>query len=180
MASIALFHSVLGVRPGIRDAADRLRADGHQVLVVDQFDGRVFDDYDEAGRHTEQIGFPELMRRALDAVAGLPDGFVAAGFSNGAGMAEHVATERRCGSAPVQVHATIGDPMRHQEWYDAFAAEVSASGAGLEVFDYRGDGHLFTDPDLPEEYDAAAAALAWERALAFCRSVDAATGVPGT
>ena len=45
MASIALFHSVLGVRPGVLDAAARLRAAGHEVLVGDQYGGRVFDDY---------------------------------------------------------------------------------------------------------------------------------------
>ena len=36
MAQVALFHSVLGVRPGIHEAATRLRAAGHDVLVVDQ------------------------------------------------------------------------------------------------------------------------------------------------
>jgi dienelactone hydrolase len=55
MAHIALFHSVLGVRPGVTDAAARLRAAGHRVLVVDQYGGRVFDDYDEAGRFAAQI-----------------------------------------------------------------------------------------------------------------------------
>jgi dienelactone hydrolase len=192
MTSIALFHSVLGVRQGILETAAGLRADGHEVLVVDQFDGRVFDDYEEAGRHTDDIGFPELMRRALKAVEGLPDGFVAAGFSNGAGMAEYVATQRSCAGAlllsgalppamlgatgwpahtPVQLHYSIGDPARHQEWIDALAADVRASGAGFEQFDYPGAGHLFTDPSLPDEYDARSAALLRERALAFCRSV---------
>ena len=41
-----------------------------------------------------------------------------------------------------------------------------AEGA-VEVFRYPGSGHLFTDPSLPEEYDAEAAELAWQRALAF-------------
>jgi dienelactone hydrolase len=99
MAEIALFHSALGVRPGITDAAERLRADGHDVLVVDQYEGRVFDDQAEAGWFVEELGFPELMRRAEAAVAGLADGFLVAGFSNGAGMAEHLATRRRCGGA---------------------------------------------------------------------------------
>jgi dienelactone hydrolase len=192
MTQIALFHSALGVRAGILDAADRLRADGHDVLVVDQLGGRVFDDYTEAGQYTEQIGFPELMRRALEAVEGLPDGFVAAGFSNGAGMAEYVATQRRCGGAllfsgalplamlgapgwpegtPVQLHYTTGDPFRPQEWIDALAAAVRGGGAPIELFDYPGSGHLFTDPSRPAEYDPGAAALAWERALTFCRSV---------
>jgi dienelactone hydrolase len=86
MTSIALFHSALGVRPGISEAADRLRAAGHQVSVVDQYDGLVFDDYAKGSAYTEQVGFPALMQAALDGVSELPDGFVAAGFSNGAGM----------------------------------------------------------------------------------------------
>ncbi|MDQ2849142.1 MAG: dienelactone hydrolase, partial [Actinomycetota bacterium] len=92
MADIVLFHSVLGVRPGIHEAAHRLRAEGHDVVVVDQYGGRVFDDYEEAGEFADSIGFPALMRIAEDAVNGVPDGFIAAGFSNGGGMAEFVAT----------------------------------------------------------------------------------------
>jgi dienelactone hydrolase len=201
MTHIALFHSVLGVRPGVHDAAERLRADGHEVLVVDQFEGRAFDDYAEAGRHTEEIGFPELMRRALEAVGGLPDGFVAAGFSNGAGMAEYVATRRRCAGVllfsgalplamlgeeswpsgtPVQLHYATGDPARHEEWIDALAADVHAAGARFELFDYPGTGHLFTDPSLPAEHDPEAAALLWERALSFCRSVRPTAAGPAT
>jgi len=61
------------------------------VLVVDQYDGRVFDDYDQAEPYAQSIGYPELMRRAAAAVEGLPDGFVVAGFSNGGGMSEYLA-----------------------------------------------------------------------------------------
>src|SRR5918997_1104856 len=43
MSHVALFHSVLGARPGMIEAAERLRAAGHEVKVVDQYDGRVFD-----------------------------------------------------------------------------------------------------------------------------------------
>jgi dienelactone hydrolase len=75
MTSIALFHSVLGVRSGIEDAAARLRGAGHIVTLVDQYDGKSFVDYESAGAHAASIGFPELMRRALDGVAMLPDGF---------------------------------------------------------------------------------------------------------
>ena len=188
MASIALFHSVLGVRPGVTDAADRLRTAGHDVLVVDQYEGRVFDDYGEAGAHVDRVGFPALMQAALDAVAGLPDGFVVAGFSNGAGMAEYVATQRVCRGAllvagalplavlgveawpaavPVQVHHTEGDPKRSAEWLDAFAADVRRAGSTVEVLTYPGSGHLFSDPSLPAEYDAAATEALWRRALPF-------------
>lgn len=190
MTEIALFHSVLGVRPGIHDAAQRLRGAGHEVLVVDQYDGQVFDDYEQAGRYAEGVGYPELMHRALRAVESLQDGFVAAGFSNGAAMAEHVATQRTCsgalllsgalplamlggapwrGDTPAQIHCTRQDPFRRQEWVDVLVADISASGSRVEAFDYPGSGHLFTDSSLPSEYDEQAAALLWERAEAFCR-----------
>ncbi|SDY33051.1 Dienelactone hydrolase [Geodermatophilus africanus] len=188
MASIALFHSVLGVRPGVTDAADRLRTADHDVLVVDQYDGRVFDDYEEAGAHVDWVGFPALMQAAVDAVAGLPDGMVVAGFSNGAGMAEYVATQRACGGAllvagalplavlgveawpagvPVQVHHAEDDPKHSAEWLDAFVSDVRRVGGAVEVFSYPGSGHLFSDPSLPAEYDAEAAELLWQRALTF-------------
>ena len=188
MTRIALFHSVLGVRPGVHDGAERLRAAGHEVLVVDQYDGRVFDDYEEAGAFSEEIGYPELMRRAIAAVEGEPDELVAVGFSNGGGMAEYVATARPVGGVvmlsgalplamlgveawpqgvPAQIHYALDDPLRNQEWIDAVAEQVRAV-ATLEVFDYEGGGHLFTDPSLPDEYDAPAATLLWERVLAFC------------
>ena len=191
MTDIALFHSALGVRPGITDAAARLRADGHRVLVVDHYGGRVFDDQAEAGRYVEELGFPELMRRALAAVEDLADGFVVAGFSNGAGMAEHVATQRRCGGAllvvgalplavlgapawpsgtPVQLHLATDDPLRDQSWVDAFVGDVRGSGAHLEVVEHPVAGHLFTDPSRPDEYDAAATDALWARALPFCRA----------
>ncbi|MCZ2859462.1 dienelactone hydrolase family protein [Blastococcus sp. VKM Ac-2987] len=194
MTSIALFHSVLGVRPGITDAAARLRAAGHEVLVVDQYDGRTFDDYGVAGAYVADVGFPALMSRAVEAVGDLPDGFVAAGFSNGAGMAEFVATQRRCaglllfsGALPVhllgadrwppglpaQLHHTEGDPFRKQQWLDSVIADARAAGAEIEVHDYPGAGHLFTDPSLPAEYDAAATELLWTRALGFCARVSA-------
>lgn len=188
MTQVALFHPSFGPTRGTADAAERLHAAGHEVLVVDQYDGRTFDDYEEAGAFVDSIGFPELMRRAAAAVETLPDGFVAAGFSNGGGMAEYVATQRRVGGVlmlsgalaiemlgadarpagvPAQIHYTADDPHRRQEWVDTVAASVRASGASIEVFDYPGDGHLFTDPSLPEEYQPEDAELLWERVLAF-------------
>jgi dienelactone hydrolase len=107
------------------------------VLVVDQYDGRVFDNYDEADAFVEAIGFPELMGRAAAAVEALRDGFLAAGFSNGGGMAEYVATVRPVAGVlmlsgalppamlgaeawpagvPAQIHYAVGDPGRPQEW----------------------------------------------------------------
>lgn len=189
MTHVALFHSVLGVRPGVADAAERLGAAGHQVLVADLYEGQAFDDYDKASAFVESIGsYPELMRRAAAAVKTLPDGFVAIGFSNGGGIAEYIATQRpvagvvmisgalpvemlgaACWPAgvPAQVHYTTGDPFRQQDWVDAVAASVRAADAPIELFDYPGAGHLFTDASLAGEYQPAEAALMWQRVLGF-------------
>jgi dienelactone hydrolase len=189
MTRIALFHSVLGVRPGIDAAAERLRADGHAVTVVDQYAGRTFDDYHEASAFAEGIGYPALMQRAVESVADMPDGLVAAGFSNGGGMAEFVACTRAVSGVlmlsgalplrmlgveswpagvPAQIHYTVDDPRRRQEGIDEVVASVRRAGGVIDTFDYPGAGHLFTDPSLPSEYDEASAALLWERVLAFC------------
>lgn len=189
MTQIALLHSHLGVRAGVHDAAIRLRDAGHEVLVVDYNDGRVFDDHEQASIFTEEVGFPELMRRALTACEALDDGFVAMGFSNGAGMAEYVALHRPVArvvlasgtlplemlgadawptGVPAQIHYTIDDPFRSQPWLDAVAAAIRET-ATLELYDdYPGGGHLFTDQSLPGEYHAEAAGLFWPRVLSFC------------
>ncbi len=191
MADIVLFPSVLGVRPGIQDAADLLGEDGHRVLIVDMYGGRVFDDYDDASAYEESIGYPELMRRAREAVKDIPDGFLTAGFSNGAAMAEYVATQRAVkgvlmfsGALDVkmlgadswpagvnaQIHCAIDDPFRDQAGIDAVVEQIRAAGADVQVFDYPGAGHLFTDRSMPSEYDAQAAGPLWSRVRAFCMS----------
>ncbi len=191
MTDIALFHSVLGIRPGVLDASERLRSAGHTVHVVDQYDGRTFDDYEEAGAFADDLGFPELMRRALTAVEPLRDGFVVSGFSNGAGMAEYVAVNRRVSAAvlfagalplhylgdvswpagvPAQVHQTLDDPFRSDEDTASFAQSLRDVGADVEIFDYPGSGHLFTDASRPDEFDATSTELLWERVLPFVAS----------
>jgi dienelactone hydrolase len=189
MTHVALFHSVLGVRPGVLDARDRLTAAGHDVTVIDQYDGRVFDAYDDGFAYLKEIGGPQvLQQRALDAVVDLPDGFATLGFSNGAVAAAMVATRRSVSrvvlvsgpipmemlgadvwpaATPIQAHAMTADPFDDRETLERFAADLRAAGAELDMFWYEGKGHLFTDPSLPAEYDATAAELLWGRALRF-------------
>jgi dienelactone hydrolase len=187
VATVALFHSALGVRPGVDDAAELLRSRGHEVRVVDQYAGRVFDDYETAMAYVEEVGFPALMAKALELTADLPDGFVTAGFSNGGGMAEFVAGSRPVSGVlilsgaldpaeigltwprgvPAQIHYTVDDPFRSQEGIDAVVAAAEAAGAAVEIFDYPGSGHLFADPSKADEYQPAEAALMWERVTGF-------------
>ncbi len=189
MAHIALFHSILGVRPGELDAARRLTEAGHDVRVIDQYEGEVFDDYEDATRYARTVGYHELIGRALAGTVDLPDNFVAVGFSNGAVMAEYVALQRPVaavvlvstavevaevggqawpGEVAVQVHHAMDDQWKEPQQMIDFVGEVQKSGADVEVFDYHAGGHLFYDPSKADEYDEAGAELFWERALAFC------------
>ncbi len=58
-------------------------------------------------------------------------------------------------------------PYRDKAELDSFEAGVRASGARYEQFDYPGNGHLFTDRTLPDEFDEQSAELLFSRMLAF-------------
>src|SRR3712207_1661705 len=206
MAEVVLFHSVLGLRPGVTAAADRLRAAGHTVHTPDLYEGEVFDDLEAGSRKDEALGYQEIARRAREAVAGLPEGLVFAGFSLGAvhaellaasrpgalgavlmhgavpveGLNEFFGVERWPEGVPVQVHYATDDP-----WVDAegevapLGDAVRGTGAAFEEHAYPGSGHLFADPDLPE-YDRASSEEMWRRVLAFLdRADERATGAEG-
>ena len=190
MAEIVLFHSVLGPRAGVTDAADRLRAAGHTVHTPDLYRGEArFDAYDPAMAYQDSIGFEELLRRAAADVAHLPSRLVYMGFSAGGVSAEWLAATRpgalACillhaalplralgldtwpATVPAQVHFMRDDPFRDQAEIDGMAADVRAAGGRFELFEYGGAGHLFTDPSLPAEYDSAATETLWSRVLAL-------------
>jgi dienelactone hydrolase len=195
MTEIVLFHSVLGLRPGVHETAERWRDAGHVVHLPDLYDGDVFDDYDEAFGFLESIGeLPEVLRRTDAAVEQLPSTVVYAGYSNGVMSAEYLVTTRPGAlgallfhgsvpvravgadtwpsSVPVQVHEAEFDPFREQELNDEFTETVAAAGASYEYFSYPGvSAHLFADPSLPRDYDAEAAELMNQRALAFLDSL---------
>jgi dienelactone hydrolase len=199
MAEVVLFHSVLGLRPGVISTAERLRAAGHTLHTPDYFDGEVFDDLDEGMRKEDALGYQEIARRAREYVAGLPDGVVFAGFSLGAVHAEVLAASRPGAlgavlmhgavpvealgeffgidrwpeGVPVQVHYAADDPwVETEEEMVPLSEAVRGAGAAFEAYTYPGSGHLFADPDLPE-YDRASSEAMWERVLAFLDRIDA-------
>ena len=199
MAEVVMFHAVLGLRPGVLGAAERLRAAGHTVHTPDLFEGEVFDDLDDGMRKEETLGYREIARRAEEAVAGLPAGLVFAGFSMGVAHAEQLTAsrpgalgavlmhgavpvealteyfgvERWPEGVPVQVHYAVDDPWVEAEQEVAPLSEgVREAGAEFGEYVYPGSGHLFADPHLPE-YDHASSEAMWERVLAFLDRIDA-------
>lgn len=187
--TIVLFHSMYGLRPAVHAAADRLRAAGHEVHVPDLYDGRTTTDAEEGLRIKDEIGKDELLRRAVTAAAPLSDrGLVYAGFSLGGSVAQNLALgdERARGllllhgtsdiaddaatGIPVQLHVADPDPFESDDWLNAWYLRMRKAGAEVEVHRYRGAGHLYTDPGLPD-YDAEAAERTWAVALDFLREL---------
>jgi dienelactone hydrolase len=198
MAEVVLFHSVLGLSPGVISAAERLRAAGHTLHTPDYFDGEVFDDLEEGMRKEDALGFQEIARRARESVARLPEGLVFCGFSLGAVHAEALAASRpgalgvvlMAGAVPVealeeyfgidswpegvavQIHYAADDPwVEAEEEVVPLGEAVRGAGAAFEAHSYPGSGHLFFEPGLPE-YDRASSEEKWERVLVFLDRID--------
>lgn len=185
MAHVLLFHSVLGVTPGLTAFADDLRAAGHQVEVPDLFGGKTFDSLEAGVAHEESL-WPELRDRGLRAADGLPGELVYAGFSLGGMFAEQLALTRpgargvllfdTCAppsafdatwpeGLALQVHGMEEDPYFAGEGDLAVARELTAQVGG-ELFLYPGSAHIFADRSVPW-YDEVSAKLLTERVLAF-------------
>lgn len=187
MASVLLFHHVLGQTDGFHAFADRIRSAGHTVHAPDLFDGHTFETIDAGAAHADEIGFGAVIERGIAAADGLPADLVYAGFSLGVLPAQCLA-QTRPGAAgallihscvpvgefgdgwpadvPVQIHAMDHDPFFVDDGDIDAARALVESTARAELFLYEGDGHLFADSSL-DSYDEVAAQLLTQRVLEF-------------
>jgi pimeloyl-ACP methyl ester carboxylesterase len=108
MATVALFHSALGLRRGVVGFADQLRAAGHEVHAIDSYGGETFDDMGEGAAKRDALGVPELIHTAQLAVEGLAADIVYAGFSMGTGAVEVLAATRPGARGAVLMSGALG------------------------------------------------------------------------
>jgi dienelactone hydrolase len=187
MASLALFHSVYGLRPAVRAVAERFRADGHLVVAPDLYGVAPVDTLDEGFAVADKVGWETMLERAREAVRALPADAVLAGLSMGAGIVTALLRERPRTSGLLLISGTSGsvaglrtglraqlhvaDPDAEyapHEDVERWTAEMTAADASFEVFRYPDVGHLWTDPGLTD-YDAPATDLTWQRCAEFLR-----------
>jgi len=187
MAEVLLFHSALGMTPGVRDFAETLRRAGHVVHAPDPYEGRVFDDLKKGLAHAEEVGFGTILERGRAAADGLPAELVYLGFSLGVLPAQMLAQTRpgakgavliyscvpvsEFGEAwpqgvPVQIHGMDADEIFVGEGDIDAARALVESTTDAELFLYPGEAHYFADNSLPS-YDEHAAELLTERVLSF-------------
>ncbi|MEE4540564.1 dienelactone hydrolase family protein [Streptomyces sp. V4-01] len=184
MAHVALFHSVLGLRPVELRAAERLRRAGHAVVTPDLYDGLTAATLDQGFQLADRVGWKAVVTRARQSLDGMPEETVLAGVSMGAGVVAELWPQRPAAAGVLLLHATADLPLSvrpglrvqlHAAEPDTFASpeQIAAlrraardAHVALEVFRYPGAGHFYTDPDLPD-HAPAAAELTWCRVRDF-------------
>jgi dienelactone hydrolase len=185
MATVILFHSVLGLRPVELGAAEMIRAAGHDVATPDLYGGVTADTLENGFGLKDEIGWERICERAKTALGDLPDSTVLAGLSMGAGVVASLWARRPMTRGVLLLHAmaSIPDGMSleglraqlHVAEHDSFAppdelaawtAEAERAGLSAEIFVYPGAGHFYADESLAD-YNAAACRQTWDRVLRF-------------
>jgi carboxymethylenebutenolidase len=195
--AVILVQEWWGLVGHITNVADRLAGEGFVVLAPDFFHGAKTDEPDEAMRLLMGLAIDQAAKdvdgaaahlSALDAVDG--PGVGAVGFCMGGSLALWSATvaeniqatvgfypavpwERMNPTWPsyagksAQIHCSEEDGTSAATGIKTAVAAIEAAGGEVTTFDYPGTHHAFFNDDRPEVYAPDAAALAWERTVAF-------------
>ncbi|AQR64452.1 carboxymethylenebutenolidase [Aquaspirillum sp. LM1] len=191
MAGVVLIHENRGLNPHIRDMARRLALAGYRVLAPDYLStqGGTPADEDQAREQFTKLDAGLARQISLAAVAALRQAgsskVGAVGFCWGGGQVGQLAVHAPdlqaavvyYGPAPASsdVAAIRAPLLLHYAGLDerinagvpGFTAALQAAGARHSVYTYPGVNHAFNNDTNAARYDAAAAALAWQRTLAF-------------
>lgn len=179
-----------GLNAQICGIADRFAAAGFNALAPDLFHGRVTQDADEASHLMHGLDFAgathQDIRGAVAHLAGLSGRVGVLGFCMGGALtlaaAVHVpglaaavcfyGIPPQDFADPAQIRIPFqGHFARRDDWctpaaVDTLEAALKQAGVAAEIHRYDA-AHAFFNERRPEVYDAACAALAWERSVAF-------------
>lgn len=193
---VLVLHAWWGLNATIATFCDRLAAEGFVAFAPDLYHGEIATTVAVAetlgqaldARHVEAKG--EVAAAASFVASKQRDatgGIAVIGFSLGAYYALDLAATH-----PSRVHSVVlfygsgggdfsaarasylghyagDDPYEPASNVDGLEAELRQGGRDVTFHRYPGVGHWFFEPDRAEAYDATAAALAWDRTLAFLR-----------
>jgi carboxymethylenebutenolidase len=199
---VLVIHENRGLNPHIKDVTRRLGLEGFLAVGVDLLSvaGGTPDDEERAAAMFSALRREDALaqlRSAADAYVRDPRGngkLGAIGFCFGGGVvnALAVAEERLAagvvyyGAQPpadqvTRIRAALllhyaGLDERINAGIPAYEAALRAAGTRFELHVYPGVNHAFNNDTNAARYDAAAAALAWSRTVAFLRAHLAATG----
>lgn len=191
---VLVLHAWWGLNDTIRKFCDRLRDAGFTAFALDLYHGEVTDQISEAEKlggaldaRVDQaraeindavtflkqqtgadsiavIGFSLGAFYALDLSARLPDSIRSVVVFYGTGPADFSKAK-----AAYLGHFAGDDPYEPPSNVAELEADIKQAGRPVTFYTYPGTGHWFFEPDRADAYNEAAAALAWERTLAFLK-----------
>ncbi len=192
---VLVLHAWWGLTEQFTRMCDRLADAGFVAFAPDLYDGPTATTITDAERlmgasdetRARAIAVAAVARlRAHPAVQAGPIGAV--GFSLGAGWAFELSALRPDDiAAVVAFYGTVDGPdfataraayLGHFAAHDQFEPlasvrtleeQIRAAGRDIAFHSYPGTTHWFVEDNRPDAYDTAAAALAWERTVAFLR-----------
>lgn len=191
---VLVLHAWWGLNPFIRTFCDHLAAAGLRALAPDLYHGATADTIDGAkklrGKMKQDTAHQEILQAAafLHASTGPAPSIAVVGFSLGGyyalWLAEQPAVpvaatavfygsrggDYTAGRSAFQFHLAETDPYVSASGAKSLRKALQKAGRTAEFHLYPGTSHWFFESDRPDAYDAPAAALAWERLLAFLGS----------
>jgi len=187
-----------GLDDHIREVCDRLAAQGFVALAPDLYRGETTTQPDEAEQKLMALDMEQAtkdMSGAVDALlandAVVGEGIGSIGFCMGGGLSvwaaatnpdvaatvtyyyvmPHGKPDFSKISGPVLGHFGTADDFVSVEDAEALEKELRDAGVDVDFEFYEGAGHAFyNDTDRMGTYDPEAAALSWDRTIAFLRS----------
>ena len=195
---VLVLHAWWGLNETIKAVCERLAEAGFIAFAPDLFRGQVATTVGEA-EHLS--GAHDSGRARADIAAAMTfldqrapsgnDGVAVVGFSFGAyyalqlsavdprvrqvvlfygtGLGDHTAS-----CATYLGHFAEADQFEPESEVNALETSLRAAGRRVTFHRYPVTGHWFFEPDRTDAYDAAAAALAWNRTLAFLKAASPA------
>jgi carboxymethylenebutenolidase len=195
LPAVIVIHENRGLNPHIRDVARRLALDGFLALAPDYLSplGGTPQDEEKAREMIGQLNAADVAANGVATVAFLEghersNGKVGAvGFCWGGGAVNALAVAapaldagvayygRQADAADVpKIEAPLllhyaGQDERINAGIEAYRTALEAAGKTFTIHVYDGVQHAFNNDTSEARYNAEAAALAWERTVAFLR-----------
>lgn len=189
--AVLVLHAWWGLNDTIRDFCTRLGEAGFVAFAPDLYHGKVATTIAEAenlsgahdgaqaradiagavdflsqraapGSRLAVIGFSFGAYYALEISAADPDRVGAVVLFYGTGPADFAAAK-----AAYLGHFAENDDYEPAPYVNGLEDALRAAGRPVTFYRYPGTGHWFFEPDRSDAYNPDAAALAWERTLAF-------------